>query len=67
MWAEQNGRCAICSTTLREGRGGAAVDHCHRTGKVRGLLCSPCNTAIGKLREDPALFASALAYLERAR
>jgi hypothetical protein len=55
-------RCGICgsSDTLY-------VDHDHRTGKLRGLLCPPCNSAIGQLREDPALFAAALAYLEKHR
>lgn len=41
------------------------IDHNHTTGKPRGLLCPSCNTAIGLLREDPALFAAALAYMEK--
>lgn len=55
-------RCGIC------GAGGmTVVDHNHVTGKVRGLLCTSCNSAIGQLKEDPALFAAALAYLEKHR
>lgn len=41
------------------------VDHDHATGKVRGLLCSRCNSAIGLLLEDPALIDAAKVYLER--
>nr|WP_281384753.1 endonuclease VII domain-containing protein [Novosphingobium piscinae] len=55
-------RCEICAA---EGR--LVIDHDHRTGRVRGLLCQNCNSAIGKLREDPELFANALNYLERHR
>lgn len=64
--AEQDGRCAICRTDEPGGPTGNSafpVDHDHATGRVRGLLCFPCNTAIGLLREDPVLFAAAAAYL----
>jgi hypothetical protein len=39
------------------------VDHCHRSGERRGLLCGPCNTAIGLLADDPDRAAAAAAYL----
>lgn len=62
MLAEQNGVCAICGQnhgkTLH-------VDHDHATGKVRQLLCGPCNTSLGGFRDDPALLESAIAYLRR--
>jgi hypothetical protein len=66
---EQSGLCAICRRPERKhhqnGRlNSLAVDHCHATGKVRGLLCNTCNRGIGLLGEDPALLAVALAYLE---
>lgn len=61
MLDEQNGGCAVCTLPLTEPQ----VDHDHATGKVRGLLCRHCNTGLGHFREDPKLFASALAYLER--
>ena len=63
MYADQEGRCKICSRHSTEFKRQLAVDHCHTTGKVRGLLCSNCNTAIGKLNDDPELFARAVSYL----
>ncbi|QBP33246.1 endonuclease VII [Gordonia phage BrutonGaster] len=56
---EQDGKCAICHTVAK-----LHVDHCHVTGKKRGLLCSQCNTAIGLLKEDLNLLSRAAEYLE---
>ncbi len=61
--ARQGGACAICRRQPAEA---LCVDHCHATGKVRGLLCRTCNSAIGFLRDDEALVAAALAYLRQA-
>jgi len=56
--------CAICGTTVWNGRHARPhVDHDHATGKVRGILCSECNTGLGKFRDDPELIRRALAYL----
>jgi hypothetical protein len=61
----QNARCAICRCSPAEApKSRLHVDHCHATGLIRGLLCSPCNTAIGLLREDPSALAAAIAYLK---
>lgn len=60
--ASQGDRCLICGVGEE---GGLHVDHDHRTGRVRGLLCGKCNKAIGLLREDPALFDAASSYLQR--
>lgn len=46
MIAAQEGKCAICRNPFKDSRG-AHVDHCHETGRVRGLLCQPCNTRLG--------------------
>lgn len=61
LFAAQNGVCAICSRP--PGKRRLAVDHCHTTKAVRGLLCVQCNTAIGKLNDDPELLRRAIAYL----
>lgn len=67
MWAEQQGLCAICQRPERLVRYGKplelSVDHCHDTGKVRGLLCHDCNTAIGKLGDDPDRINAAAEYV----
>lgn len=69
--AEQNGVCAICqqAETMRNGRSGRlcklAVDHNHKTGQVRRLLCRRCNTVIGMVDEDSALLEAAAVYLRQ--
>uniref|UniRef100_UPI00403FE523 endonuclease VII domain-containing protein n=1 Tax=Streptomyces sp. SS7 TaxID=3108485 RepID=UPI00403FE523 len=65
MLERQGGRCAICAIPSESSKRRLAVDHCHRTGRVRGLLCGLCNTAIGKLKDDPVLLLKAVSYLER--
>lgn len=62
MVAEQEGSCAICRRPCQTGRR-LAVDHCHKTGAVRGLLCHSCNLGIGKLGDDPERLLSAARYL----
>ncbi len=60
--------CNICGSADGAGRhGNLHVDHCHTTGKVRGMLCSDCNTGLGKFKDGPALLRRAAEYLERAR
>ncbi len=67
MLAEQGGVCAICkkpeTVTLRKKVRELCVDHCHETGRVRGLLCARCNRGIGYLGDDPERLRSALDYL----
>lgn len=63
MLHSQGGVCAICSKEDAAGRR-LAVDHCHATGKVRGLLCGACNVALGKFRDSPELLANAIKYLQ---
>jgi hypothetical protein len=68
MWFEQNGRCANpgCSFIAAPGaRGvkGLHVDHDHATGKVRGLLCKPCNTALGQVEDKPKRLSGLISYL----
>lgn len=62
MFDQQSGACAICNKPEVQNKR-LAVDHCHHTGRVRGLLCSMCNTGIGKLNDDPNLLDKAAQYL----
>jgi len=48
LFAEQNGKCSMCKTE----KSILDVDHCHKTGKVRSLLCNDCNTALARVKED---------------
>lgn len=65
----QGGVCAICKCPSRGGTSkrsrGLHVDHNHKTGKVRGLLCHFCNIGLGHFNEDPVLMQSAIDYLMR--
>lgn len=62
MKAAQGNVCAICCLPQSHGKE-LCVDHCHTTGKIRGLLCRKCNAAIGLLGDDIAMVETALRYL----
>jgi len=65
MLALQGGVCAICSKPeSKEHHGVLHVDHCHSTGRVRGLLCRNCNHVLGLMRDDAALMIRAAEYLQ---
>ncbi|GHE43432.1 endonuclease VII domain-containing protein [Streptomyces capitiformicae] len=57
--ASQGGVCCICLSAPA-----THVDHCHKTGRVRGVLCFNCNSGLGLLRDDPAAMNRAADYLE---
>ncbi len=61
---KQDSKCAICSNTFISDTK-THVDHCHSTGKVRGLLCGPCNQALGLFKEDLTLLEKASLYLAK--
>lgn len=66
----QRGGCAICGMDNTNASGTRrqfelSVDHCHDTGRVRGLLCNRCNRALGLFGDDPAILRKAIAYLLR--
>lgn len=67
QWAHlvltQLGRCAVCGRHYGEG---LVVDHCHREGEIRGLLCSKCNIGLGQFDDDPTRLVAAADYLRRA-
>lgn len=55
--------CAICGGSNADRR--LAIDHCHRSLRVRGLLCAGCNRGLGFFGDDPERLAAAIAYLTR--
>lgn len=64
LFIKQKGCCAICETHQMDLKRSLAVDHCHETGKVRGLLCGECNKALGMFDDNTALLNSAVDYLK---
>ncbi len=63
MLAAQNSNCAICQTSKDSFRKALAVDHCHKTGRIRGLLCQRCNLFIGQAEDNPSILSAAIQYL----
>ena len=64
MLEAQGGRCAICRTDKPGGSGKRfAVDHCHESKKVRGILCQSCNTALGHFKDNVLILEKAIDYL----
>lgn len=66
IMAQQADACGACGDLLRMGTGQYAVDHCHKTGRVRGVLCGNCNLALGHLKDDPRRILALVEYLDAA-
>lgn len=66
LFEQQNGKCGICGTNKNRNNSRFCVDHCHTTGKIRGLLCHDCNTSIGKLGDSKEGLMKAIEYLDNA-
>ena len=65
MYTHQKGKCGICRRRIYSRRfKNLAVDHCHETGAIRGLLCHYCNTGIGLLRDCPENLRRAIDWVE---
>jgi hypothetical protein len=75
---KQNNRCAICGIDFDflekvrkynkvPGTGKPRIDHDHNTGKIRGLLCDDCNTALGIFQENPLILIKAINYIQNHR
>ena len=73
MWKSQGGCCPICSTKLvnieidgevKNKGNTACVDHCHETGKVRGILCAKCNKALGLFNDNLISLQNAFNYID---
>lgn len=62
---KQNGRCAICGGINKTGRQ-LAVDHNHKTSKIRGLLCNNCNSVLGWAKDSIFILANAIEYINKS-
>lgn len=63
MALAQGHKCAGCSEPFDAGLRLAKLDHCHATGRVRGLLCNACNVILGMAKDRPAVLAGLIRYL----
>ena len=63
LFEAQGKVCAICKTPDPDSARGWHTDHCHSTGKVRGILCKRCNTTLGLMRDNTTYLANAIEYL----
>lgn len=63
MLKAQNNSCKICLISKDSLKRDLAVDHCHKTGKIRGLLCNNCNVGIGNFKDSKELLINAIQYL----
>lgn len=64
IFKKQNNKCAICCQEFSDNNK-AFVDHCHKTNKVRGLLCTRCNTLLGMAKDNISILESAITYLKK--
>lgn len=70
MYENQKGLCKICSKKIRNPFGDwtgekQSIDHCHITGKVRGILCMKCNTSLGGFSDNVGMLQKAIEYLKQ--
>ena len=65
MYQRQEGCCAICGKHQSSFARRLTVDHCHKTGKIRSLLCGSCNNGLGCYKDDPELLVKAYQYLQK--
>lgn len=65
MFEEQEGKCLICTKHQSELTKALNIDHCHTTGKVRGLLCNTCNRSLGAFYDNIEILENAIKYLKK--
>jgi len=65
MFEKQQGCCAICNTHQSALKRSLAIDHCHKTDKVRGLLCTSCNVGLGHFKDSLVNLNMAISYLNK--
>lgn len=63
LHVQQNNQCKICGITPKK----LVVDHCHTTGRVRGLLCHNCNTGLGQFKDNTQFLQLAIKYLNDSK
>ena len=64
LFLRQGSKCGVCQSDSPNSKHGWSTDHCHKTGKVRGILCHHCNVALGHAKDDPATLRKLADYLE---
>lgn len=65
---QQNNQCEICGCQFIQDSKGllkASVDHNHKTGKIRGIICNTCNLTLGRVKEDVSILYKMIQYLEK--
>ncbi len=62
MLKEQEGKCAVCSKVPENKLN---IDHCHKTGKIRQLLCRGCNTALGHVNDNIEILEKLILYIKK--
>lgn len=62
MLIDQDNKCGICDIEFKNTKS-THIDHCHKTDKVRGILCNDCNVALGQFYDSPELMENAIKYL----
>lgn len=67
LLVKQDHKCALCNKHVSELERRLAVDHCHETGRIRGLLCMPCNTSLGQLGDDEKSLKKIISYLNETQ
>lgn len=66
MLESQGHKCRICGVPRSDVNRDLAVDHCHETNRIRGLLCMLCNIGLGYFKDNSEVLASAIRYLDNA-
>jgi hypothetical protein len=67
MLLNQNNKCAICGRDKSEFKKRFAVDHNHKTGEIRGLLCVNCNHGLGTFKDNTIFLNNAIKYLNKTQ
>lgn len=61
LYNQSEERCEICNLKIKS----LCLDHCHKTGQLRGFLCNNCNTGLGSFKDSPELMIKAIKYLKK--